>query len=259
MGSTFARWPLIPLIAPWAAIRAPSSSSLPHVFVFHLWAQPAPPSSEQHLHPTHCGVDAAPQGKCCASWLWPSYWTRIGAGKALQVGRSSNLDLGPQQRGPAAAWVVQKLRKVIPFCSELIRPHQCPVSRFGSSVTGKICSQGEFREGPGTVRAEEHLREQGLLSPGRAQWLPAPICGKVTEDMQLGPSQGCTVGGRKTIHISGKERLRVVYQEKLPYLGQVARAGCAGSILELVKPQLDTALSSLVWPGPGPVLSRPLC
>lgn len=173
---------------------------------------------------------------------------------------SSNLDLGPQRRGPAAAWVAQKLRKVmIPFCSELVRPHQCPVFPFGSSMTGKICSQGEFWGGPRTVRAEEHLREQGLLSLGRAQWLRAPIPGEVAEDMQLGPSLGYTMERHETMYISGNERLRVVYQEKLPCLGQAARAGCADSILERVKPQLDIALSSLVWPAPGPVLLRTPC
>lgn len=82
----------------------------------------------------------------------------------------SKLGLGPQQRGPAAAWAAQKSRRVtVPLCSALIRPLQGTVSPFGSSRTGKMwTNQGEFRGGPGMVRAEECHGEQGLLGPERA-------------------------------------------------------------------------------------------
>lgn len=99
-----------------------------------------------------------------------SFCTCVGVGRALRVVGRGKLGLGPQQRGPAAAWAALKSSKVtVPLCSALVRPHQGAVSPFGSARTGKTwTSRGEFRGGPRTVRAEEYPREQGLLSPGRA-------------------------------------------------------------------------------------------
>lgn len=143
MGSTFIYWSLISLSAPWAAVCDPSSSSLPDVFVFHLLVQPALPLQGSISNPPRCGGDAAPRQQCCVGWLWSSHCTRVGAGRALWVVGGSKLGLGPQQRGPAAAWAAQKSRKVtIPLCSALIRPHQGTVPPFGSA------QKLQAREGP---------------------------------------------------------------------------------------------------------------
>jgi len=142
---------------------------------------------------------------------------------------------GGQQFGLGAtakrAWAAQKSRKVtIPFCSALVRPCQGTVSPSGSAKTGKTwTSQGVFRGGLRTVRAEEHPGEQGR------------------ETRQPGSSQGYLAEGHEWKQeapswVSGKALL--------------PGAGCTGSVLGGVKPQLDTALSSLVWPGADPVRSK---
>lgn len=168
MGSTFIHRSLASLFAPWAGV---CDSSLPHVFVFHLLAQPALPSSGQGLQRTQVWR------WCCSTWAMLHqlaftflFCTCVGMGKVLWVVGRSKLGLGPQQRGSAAAWAAQKSSKVtIALCSALVRPHQGTVSHFGSTRTGKTwTSRAEFRGGPRMVRAEEYLREQGLLSPGRA-------------------------------------------------------------------------------------------